>query len=178
MDNILTLTWEWIPYQNCVDSRIYTVYNTPVYENYTWKVPIHMSNMIRVWEVIIHIIVPDIRNPMYITPLAAPISSLPPPAHTINPCIWFILCCKLVVVPWWCHQMETFSASLALFVGNSPVTGEFPTQGPVTRSFDVFFDPHWNKWLSKQSWGWWFATPLCSLWRQYNALYPYFPLSL
>ena len=36
--------------------------------------------------------------------------------------------------------METFSALLTLCVGNSPVTGEFPTQRPVTRSFDVFYD--------------------------------------
>ena len=36
--------------------------------------------------------------------------------------------------------METFSASLAICAGNSPVTGEFPAQRPVTRSFDVFFD--------------------------------------
>ena len=36
--------------------------------------------------------------------------------------------------------METFSALLAFCAGNSPVTGEFPTQRPVTRSFDVFFD--------------------------------------
>ena len=28
--------------------------------------------------------------------------------------------------------------------GNSPVPGEFPTQRPVTRSFDVFFDLHLN----------------------------------
>ena len=35
--------------------------------------------------------------------------------------------------------METFSALLAICVGNSPVPGEFPTQRPVTRSFDVFF---------------------------------------
>ena len=41
---------------------------------------------------------------------------------------------------WWRHQMETFSALLAFCVGNSPVTGEFPTQRPVTRSFDAFFD--------------------------------------
>ena len=40
----------------------------------------------------------------------------------------------------WCHQMETFSALLALCVGNSPATSEFPTQRPATRSFDVFFD--------------------------------------
>ena len=37
------------------------------------------------------------------------------------------------------HQMETFSALLALCAGNSPVTGEFLAQRPVTRSFDVFF---------------------------------------
>ena len=40
----------------------------------------------------------------------------------------------------WRHQMETFSALQALCAGNSPVTGEFPAQRPVTRSFDVFFD--------------------------------------
>ena len=38
---------------------------------------------------------------------------------------------------WWRHQMETFSAVLALCVANSPVIGEFPSQRPVTRSFDV-----------------------------------------
>ena len=52
--------------------------------------------------------------------------------------------------PWWRHQMETFSALLALCAGNSPVTGEFPAQMPVMRSFDVFFDLLLNKWLSKQ----------------------------
>ena len=48
---------------------------------------------------------------------------------------------------WWLHQMETFSALLAICVGNSPVTGEFPTQRPVTRSFDVFFDLRPNQHL-------------------------------
>ena len=33
---------------------------------------------------------------------------------------------------------------LALCAGNSPVTGEFPSQRPVTQSFDVFFDMHHN----------------------------------
>ena len=61
---------------------------------------------------------------------------------------------------WWRHQMETFSALLALCAGNSPVTGEFPAQRPVTRSFDVFFDLRLNKRLSKQSWGYWFETPI------------------
>ena len=54
--------------------------------------------------------------------------------------------------------METFSALLAICAGNSPVPGEFPTQRPVTRSFDVFFDLRLNKRLSKQWWGWWLET--------------------
>ena len=70
--------------------------------------------------------------------------------------------------PWWRHQMETSSALLALCAGNSPVPGEFPTQRPVTRGFDVFFDLRPNKRLSKQSWGWWFETLSCSLWRHCN----------
>ena len=53
-------------------------------------------------------------------------------------------------ITWWRHQMETFSALLALFAGNSPVTGEFPAQRPVTRCFDVFFDLRLNRQLSKQ----------------------------
>ena len=52
--------------------------------------------------------------------------------------------------------------------GNSPVTGEFPAQRPVTRSFDVFFDLRPNKRLSKHSWGWRFETPSRPLWRHCN----------
>ena len=48
--------------------------------------------------------------------------------------------------------------------------GEFPTQRPVTPSFDVFFDLRLNKRLSKQPWGWWFETPSWSLWRHCNEL--------
>ena len=46
--------------------------------------------------------------------------------------------------------------------------GEFLTQGPVTRRFDVFFDLRLNKRLSKQPSGWWFEPPSWSLWRQCN----------
>ena len=69
------------------------------------------------------------------------------------------------VTPRWCQQMETISALLALCAGNSPVTGEFPVQRPVTRSFDFLFDLLLNRRLSKQSWGWWFETPTRLLWR-------------
>ena len=57
-----------------------------------------------------------------------------------------------------------FSTTLALCAGNSPVTGEFPSQRPVTQSFDVFFDLRLNKRLSNQSRRWWLETPYCSFW--------------
>ena len=69
------------------------------------------------------------------------------------------------------HHSETFSALLALCAGNSPVTGEFPSQRTVTRSFDVSFDLRLNKRLSKQSRRW-FETPWRSLWRRCNGSKP------
>ena len=69
---------------------------------------------------------------------------------------------------WWRHQMETFSALLALFEGNLPVTGWFPSQSPVMRSVNVLFDLRLNKCLSKQSRRRWFKTQLRSLWRHCN----------
>ena len=66
--------------------------------------------------------------------------------------------------------MQTFFASLVVGAGNSPITGEFPAQRPVTRSIDVFFDLRINKRLSKQSRGWWFETPSRSLWRHCNVI--------
>ena len=65
--------------------------------------------------------------------------------------ISLLLACWTNTVPWWRHQMEVFSASLARCAGNSPVTGEFHTQRPVTRSFDVFFDIRLIKRLSIQT---------------------------
>ena len=75
-------------------------------------------------------------------------------------------CCN--PLSWWSHQKETFSALPALCAGNSPVTGEFLSQRPLTRSFEVFFDLRRNERLSKQWWGWWFETPWLSLWRHRN----------
>ena len=67
--------------------------------------------------------------------------------------------------------METFSTLLAICVGNSPVTGEFPAQRPLAWSFDSFFDRHPNKRLSKQWRGWWLEKPSCQLWRQCNGIW-------
>ena len=72
---------------------------------------------------------------------------------------------------WWRHQMKTFSALPAICAGNSPVSGEFPTQRLVTRSFDIFIDLRLNKRLSKQWWGWWFETLPCPSWRHCNVFW-------
>ena len=90
-------------------------------------------------------------------------------------CLWYSGCVAWTsqrLMPWCRHQMKTFSVLLALCAENSSLTGEFPSQRPVTRRFDVFFDLRLNKRLSKQPWGWWFETPSSSLWRQCNA-YPF-----
>ena len=73
-------------------------------------------------------------------------------------------------VPWWRHQMGWCSALLALCEGNSPITGECPSQKPATRSFDVFVDLRLNKRLSKKLWGWGFETLSRSLWRHCNEM--------
>ena len=77
------------------------------------------------------------------------------PSHTLNQ-------------SWWRHQMEIFSALLAICAGNSPVTGEFPAQRPVTGSLMFSLICTGNKRSSKQSRGWWFETPSCPLWRHCN----------
>ena len=53
--------------------------------------------------------------------------------------------------------------SFARGIRRSPVTGEFPSQRPVTRIFGVFFDLWLNKRMSEQSRRRWTETPLHSL---------------
>ena len=67
--------------------------------------------------------------------------------------------------------METFFSSVALSAANATVTGEFPSQRPVMRCFDVFFNLHLNKRLSKQSRPLWFETSWHSLWRHCNVIF-------
>ena len=101
-----------------------------------------------------------------------------------------VLICKSISITWYanlynivtiavygyilnCSHMMT-SSNGNIFRVTGPLCGEFtgpgefPTQRPVTRSFDVFFDLRLNKRLSKQPWGWWFETPSWSFWRQCN----------
>ena len=46
---------------------------------------------------------------------------------------------------WWRHEIEKFYALLAICV----VNGEFSSQRPVRRNFDVFVDLRLNNWLCK-----------------------------
>ena len=82
---------------------------------------------------------------------------------------WTIWASSIVSNPWWRHQMETFYALLALCRGNPPVSDGFPSQRPVARRFDVFFDQRLHKKLNKQSRCGWFETPSRSIWRHCNA---------
>ena len=62
-------------------------------------------------------------------------------------------CCisfHIMMTPW---NGNIFCVT-GLYAGNLPVTGEFPSLKPLMRSFDVFFDLHLNKRLSKQSIRW------------------------
>ena len=46
-------------------------------------------------------------------------------AQTSAVLIWLVLFLDIV---WWCHDMETLSVLLALYKGNPPITGGFPSQ--------------------------------------------------
>ena len=69
---------------------------------------------------------------------------------------------------WWRHQMETFFALLALWTGNSSVTGEFALKDQWRGALMFSLICALNKRLSKQSWGWWLGTPSRSLWCHCN----------
>ena len=61
---------------------------------------------------------------------------------------WLMLSLVILDRTWWRQKMIAFSALLALYAGNSPVTGEFPTQKPVTQNFDVFYLRWINGWVN------------------------------
>ena len=65
------------------------------------------------------------------------------------------------------HMMTSSSGNIFRVTdplwGEPPVTDGFPSQRPVTLSFDVFFDLCLNERLNKQSRRWWFETPSLSL---------------
>ena len=113
-----------------------------------------------------------------------------------HPLWWKLLTCTDmmvadVLVPTWCQHISSYRVSLIVTEvthetsmvtssnGNSfrvtgPLCGEITGHRwiSLTTASDaelcVFFHLCLNKRLSKQSWGWWFETPSCSLWRHCN----------
>ena len=73
--------------------------------------------------------------------------------------VWFLQCQVSN------HDVINFFPITGPLWGEPQVTGEFPSQKPVTRNFDVCFDLHLNTRVSKQSRNWWFETPSHSFWR-------------
>ena len=58
------------------------------------------------------------------------------------------------MAPWWRHQMEAFSALLALCVGNSPVTREFPHKGQWSGALMFSLICAWmNGWVNNREAG-------------------------
>ena len=58
------------------------------------------------------------------------------------------------LTPWWRHQMEPFSASLALCAENSPVIGEFPIAKSSDAELWFFFICPWmNGWVNNREAG-------------------------
>ena len=82
--------------------------------------------------------------------------------------LWLVLVANrgMWVIPFLLLSVMMTSSNGNLFRVTGPLCGEFTgpgefhTQRPVTRSFDVYFDLRLNKWLSKQPWGWWFEMPI------------------
>ena len=81
---------------------------------------------------------------------------------------------SLLVLWKWSNMMTSSNGNI--FRSTGPLCEEFTGHRwiPLTKAsdaeFDVFFDLHLNKQLSKQLWGWWFEMPSCSLWRHFNKL--------
>ena len=55
---------------------------------------------------------------------------------------------------WWRHQMETFSALLAICAGNSPFTGEFPSQSQWRGALTFYLICAWTSgWVNNREAG-------------------------
>ena len=86
-----------------------------------------------------------------------------PDIITVTSHHWYVYWGCLTFRSWSRHG--NISVLLALCEGNPPVTGGFPSERPVTRRFDDFFDLRLNKRLSRQPKHRWFETQSHSLWR-------------
>ena len=90
---------------------------------------------------------------------------------------WFTIARRISCPLMMTQPIMMTSSNGNIFRVTGLLCGEFtghrrnPTQRPVSRSFDVFFDLHLNKRLSEQSLGWWFETPWRPLCRRCTVLF-------
>ena len=114
----------------------------------------------------------DTRRQIISTNCITPVSrNIPTCIRLWCTCIWrpvaeskylpCAMCGNLMITSW---NGSIFHVTGPLW-GIPPVDGGLPSQRPVTRSFDVFFDLRLNKRLRKHRR---FETPPCSLWRHCN----------
>ena len=82
---------------------------------------------------------------------------------------WHIRCtARSTVTTNPCSMMTSSNGNIFRIADH--LCGEFtgPRWIPHTKASDVYFDLRPNKRLIKQSWGWWFETLSCPLWRHRN----------
>ena len=72
----------------------------------------------------------------------------------------------LLLIPLSDFMMTSSNGNIFRITGH--LCGKFPTQRPVTQSFDDVCHLCLNKQLSKQWWGRWFEMPPCPLWHHCN----------
>ena len=96
-----------------------------------------------------------------------------PAIKSFSPLYWHVSCpqgaarlCMMSESPWFSSIMTSSNGNI--FRVKMPFVREFPSQRPVTRNFNVFFDLRPNLRLSKHAQGCWFETPSCPLWRHCN----------
>ena len=104
------------------------------------------------WILMIFLMIKSHRKSAYLFLLSAKFAFSINGEHTVQRTHYLVYIIYLAT--WWLNQIETCSALLAICAGNSPVTGEFPAQSPVTRSFDVSFIDTWiNGWVDNREAG-------------------------
>ena len=109
---------ECVPKINCILSNIF------IQDMYVFSLPIRLEMIVRIFVLYCIIIIKSeiwiINHCLYLDHDV--LSAESPQKSSSN--IWY-------------HQMETFSTLLSFCTANSPLTGEFPSQRPVTQIFEV-----------------------------------------
>ena len=81
--------------------------------------------------------------------------------------LWFVLFTGEFSHSMWLEYHMMTSSNENIFRVTGHLCGEFTAQGQWRGPLMLSFDLRLNKPLSKQSWGWWFETPLRPLWRHF-----------